>query len=125
MGERLNGNNGHRSEFNGGALIVNTSDQTKIQPVIIEYAEKAKDWEFSEQVKLLNRWAGIYKERLLDPVAVPGKSDLTDPVISFEHMRVETLAAYTLNRNNHGLFTRSTSNWYNLQQQQQFTIAQN
>ena len=91
MWERINGNNGHRSEFNGGALIVNTSDQTKIQPVIIEYAEKAKDWEFSEQVKLLNRWAGIYKERLLDPVAVPGKSDLTDPVISFEHMRVETL----------------------------------
>lgn len=87
----------------GGVLINNPKDQSKVQPVITEYAERAQDWEYSEQVKFLNRWAGIFKERLLDPVAVPGKPALPDPVIGFEGMRVETLAAYTLNRNNHGL----------------------
>lgn len=86
-----------------GVLIVDSRDQRKIQPALSDYAERAKDWEYSEQVKFLNRWAGIFKERLLDPVAVPGKPALPDPVIGFEKMRVETLAAYTLNRNNHGL----------------------
>lgn len=86
-----------------GVLVVNPKDQTKVQPVLNDYAEKAKDWEYSEQVKFLNRWAGILKERLIDPIAVPNKPALPDPVIGFEKMRVETLAAYTLNRNNHGL----------------------
>jgi hypothetical protein len=86
-----------------GVLITNTRDQTKIQPVLNDYVEGAKDWEFNEQYKFLNRWARIFKQRLLDPIAVPGKPPLPDPVIGFERMRVETEAAYTLARNDHGL----------------------
>jgi len=86
-----------------GVLISNTRDQTKILPALNDYVEGAKDWEFIEQYKFLNRWARIFKERLLDPIAVPGKPPLPDPVIGFERMRVETEAAYTLNRNDHGL----------------------
>ena len=86
-----------------GVLIYNSRDQSEVQPVITKYAEEAKDWEYAEQAKFLNRWASIFKERLLDPIAVPGKPALPNPVIGFERMRIETLATYTLNRNNHGL----------------------
>lgn len=84
-------------------LIRNPRDQSELQPIIAKYAEGAKDWEYSPAVAFLNRWAGIFKERFLDSIKVIGQPDLPNPVIGFDKMRVETLAAYTLNRNNHGL----------------------
>lgn len=84
-------------------LIINPRDQSELQPIIAKYAETAKDWEYSDAVTFLNRWAGIFKERFLDSIKIKGQPDLPDPVIGFDKMRVETLAAYTVNRNNHGL----------------------
>lgn len=89
--------------LSAGVLITNPRDQTTIQPVLSDYAERAVDWPFNDQLRFLNRWAGIFKTRLLDPIAIPNRPKLPDPVIGFEPMRVETLAAYTLNRNPHGL----------------------
>lgn len=95
--------NGHGPNLAGAVLIPDPRDQTKVQPVITDYAEKARDWPFADQLRFANRWSDIFDERLLDSVAVPGKPRIPRPVIGFEPMRVETLAAYTINRDNHGL----------------------
>jgi hypothetical protein len=109
MAERLrvNGNgNGHEP----GILIVDPTDQSAVQPVIRGHAEVAKDWEYAEQSKFLYRWAGILRDRLLDPIAIQDRKRLPDPVISFERMRIDTLASYSLVRNPQGLLYEITMN---------------
>lgn len=104
---RVNGNgNGHES----GVLIVDPTDQSAVQPVIRGHAEVAKDWEYAEQSKFLYRWAGTFKDRLLDPIALQDRKRLPDPVISFERMRIDTLASYSLVRNPQGLLYEITMN---------------
>jgi hypothetical protein len=62
----------------------------------------------------LYRWAVIFKERLLDPVLLTDRRRMPDPVISFEKMRIDTLAAYTLVRNPQGLLDEITFNTVHL-----------
>ncbi len=62
------------------------------------------------QAAYLYRWAVIFKDRLLDPVLLTDRRRMPDPVISFDKMRVEALAAYMLVRNPQGLLDEITFN---------------
>jgi hypothetical protein len=87
------------------------------QPEIRRNAEQAPDWEFREQAQFLYRWAVVFKERLLDPVLLTDRRRLPDPVISFDAMRIETLAAYSIIRNPQGLLDEITFNTVHLLQE--------
>ena len=73
-------------------------------------AEIAVDWEYREIATILYRWADIFRERLLDPIALPGRDRMPDPVLSFEPMDHRVYAAYTLHRNAQGLLDEITMN---------------
>lgn len=93
-----------------GVLLVDPRDQSVVKDDLRKHAEVAKDWEYHEQAVYLYRWAVIFKERLLDPVLVNGRQRMPDPVVSFDRMRVEMLAGYTLVRNPQGLLDEITFN---------------
>lgn len=81
------------------------------KPAIKKNAETARDWEFSEDAKYLYEIAVIFRNRLIDPIARIERSQMPDPVISFDDLRNnKTLAAYTLNRNAQGLLDEITFN---------------
>lgn len=81
------------------------------KPAIKRNAETAKDWEFSDDAKYLYRMAVVFRDRLIDPIARIDRSQLPDPVISFDDLRnKKTLATYTLNRNAQGLLDEITFN---------------
>jgi hypothetical protein len=96
-----------RPSQTGGGVLIETSNP---QPEIRKNAETAKDWEYREEAAFLYRWAVTFKERLLDPIARTDRDRLPDPVIGFEPMRIEILAAYTLARNPQGLLYEITFN---------------
>jgi hypothetical protein len=90
-----------------GELIVNANPQ----PEVRKNAETARDWEYSEEAKYLYRMAVLFRERLIDPIARIDRSQMPDPVISFNNLRnLNTLAAYRLTRNPQGLLYEITFN---------------
>ncbi|MBV5342987.1 hypothetical protein JZU68_05055 [bacterium] len=81
------------------------------KPAIKKNAEAARDWEFSEDAKYLYGIAIVFRDRLIDPIARIDRSQMPDPVISFDDLRNnKTLAAYTVSRNAQGLLDEITFN---------------
>ncbi len=81
------------------------------KPAIKKNAESARDWEYSEEAKYLYGFAVLFRDRLIDPIARIDRSQMPDPVISFDDLRNnKTLAAYTLARNAQGLLDEITFN---------------
>ena len=81
------------------------------QPEVRKNAETARDWEFTEEAVYLYRIANLFKDRFLDPILLTDRRRLPDPVISFDDLRnMNTLAAYTLERNPQGLLYEITMN---------------
>ena len=72
--------------------------------------EIAMDWPYRKMATTLYRWADIFRERLLDPVAIPGRGRMPDIVLSFEPMNYRALAGYTLQRNAQGLLNEIAFN---------------
>lgn len=105
--ERGNGHSPILPDITRGGVLIERPDP---QPEVRENAEKSKDWEWHEEAQKLYRWAVMFKDDLLDPVLKPGVQRLPDPVISFDQMRISTLAAYTLARNPQGLLYEITMN---------------
>lgn len=86
-------------------------DRLDPQPEVRRNAENARDWEFQEEAAFLYRMAVLFRDRLVDPILRTDRSQVPDPVISFENLRNNnTLAAYTLNRNPQGLLHEITFN---------------
>ena len=89
-------------------VLIETSDP---KPEIRKNAETARDWEYSGEAKYLYGMAVLFKDRFLDPVLHTDRGRLPDPVISFDDLRnMNTLAAYTLERNPQGLLYEITMN---------------
>jgi hypothetical protein len=97
-------------QFKDGVLVTDPTDQTVVKDDLRKHGEQAKDWEYHEQHQYLHRWATLFKDRLLDPVLLTDRGRMPDPVISFDKMRVEALAAYMLVRNPQGLLDEITFN---------------
>ena len=90
-----------------GEMIVTANPQ----PEIRKNAETARDWEYSDEAKYLYRMAVLFRERLIDPIARIDRSQMPDPIISFNNLRnLNTLAAYRLTRNPQGLLYEITFN---------------
>jgi len=80
------------------------SNGTNPQPEIRRNAEAASDWEFHDEAARLYDLAVIFRDRLVDPILRLDRSQVPDPVISFENLRNNNvLAGYTLQRNPQGL----------------------
>lgn len=89
-------------------LITNGSNP---QPEVRKNAETASDWLYREEAATLYNIAVIIRDRLIDPIARVDRSQVPDPVISFDNLRQSrTLAAYTLARNPQGLLHEITFN---------------
>jgi hypothetical protein len=89
------------------------------KPAIRRNAENARDWEFTEDAKYLYDMAILFRDRLIDPIARIDRSQMPDPVISFDNLRNRrTLAAYTLNRNAQGLLDEITFNTTHYEEQE-------
>lgn len=74
------------------------------QPEVRRNAEIAKDWEFREPAQFLYRWAVLFKDELIDGVALLDRDRMPEPVISFDNLRnLNMLAGYRLKRNPQGL----------------------
>ena len=74
------------------------------QPEVRKNAESAPDWQYQDQARYLYGRAQLFRERLIDPIARIDRSQMPDPVISFDNLRnYRTLAAYRLTRNPNGL----------------------
>lgn len=83
-----------------GILIESYDPQKEVR----KNAETAVGWEFKDEAKFLYNLAVIFRDRLVDPIARLDRSQVPDPVISFENLRnVNVLASYTLSRNPQGL----------------------
>jgi hypothetical protein len=81
------------------------------QPEIRKNAETAVGWAYREEAQRLYNLAVIFRDRLVDPILRLDRSQVPDPVISFDNLRQSrTLAAYTLNRNPQGLLHEITFN---------------
>lgn len=93
----------------GGVLIVDPRDQSTVKTDLRAHVETS-DWEWKPQAAYLYRWAVTFKDRLLDPVLLTDRRRMPDPVVSFDKMRVEALAAYRLVRNPQGLLDEITFN---------------
>lgn len=86
-------------------------EQHNPQPEVRKNAENAPDWEYREEAQFLYRMAMLFRDRLVDPILRTDRSQVSDPVISFENLRNNnTLAAYTLARNPQGLLHEITFN---------------
>lgn len=84
---------------------------TNPQPEVRKNAETAADWKFRDEATHLYRLAVIFRDRLVDPIIRLDRSQVPDPVISFEDERNNNvLASYTLNRNPQGLLHEITFN---------------
>lgn len=82
-------------------IITNGSNP---QPEVRRNAENASDWPYHEEASRLYSLAVLFRDRLVDPILRLDRSQVPDPVISFENLRnVNVLAAYTLQRNPQGL----------------------
>lgn len=93
-----------------GKLIQNLNPQ----PEVRRNAENAVDWEYKEEAAFLYRLAVVFRDRLVDPILRVDRSQVPDPVISFDNMRNNNvLAAYTLARNPQGLLHEITLNTEN------------
>lgn len=90
-----------------GFLIENVNPQ----PEVRRNAETAADWPYKEEAVYLYRLAVIFRDRLVDPILRTDRSQVPDPVISFEDERNNNvLASYTLARNPQGLLHEITLN---------------
>lgn len=92
----------------GKEILIESFDP---KPAIKKNAESARDWEYSEDAKHLYAMAVVFRDRLIDPIARIERSQMPDPVISFDDLRNnKTLAAYTISRNAQGLLDEITFN---------------
>ena len=81
------------------------------QPEVRKNAEKARDWEYTDEAAYLYRIGNLFKDRFLDPILLTDRNRLPDPVISFRNLRnMNTLATYTLSRNPQGLLYEISMN---------------
>ncbi len=81
------------------------------QPEVRKNAEAATDWEYKEEAAYLYQKAVLFRDRLIDPVLLTTRGQVSDPVISFDNLRNHNvLAAYTLRRNPQGLLFEITFN---------------
>jgi hypothetical protein len=79
-------------------------DVSNPQPEVRKNAETANDWEYKEEAAYLYGKAGLFKDRLLDPLHHLDRVRLPEPVIAFENLRNKnTLAAFRLTRSPEGL----------------------
>lgn len=84
---------------------------TNPQPEVRKNAETARDWIYREEAETLYNYAVIIRDRLIDPIAHLDRSQVPDPVVSFDNLRQSrTLACYRLNRNPQGLLHEVTFN---------------
>lgn len=73
-------------------------------------ASKDKSWEYQVLADDFYKWAKIFNDELIYPVARVGRRDLPSPVIAFERMNRKILASYTLGKNSVGLDDQITFN---------------
>lgn len=93
------------------------------QPEVRKNAETAIDWEYKDEAAFLYRMAVVFRDRLVDPILRTDRSQVPDPVISFENLRNNnTLAAYTLARNPQGLLHEITFNTTHYQEEEGKTV---
>jgi len=79
-------------------------EQANPYPELRKNAETASDWPFRHEAQYLYDRAVLFRERLIDPIARIDRSQMPDPVLSFDNLRNKnTLAAYRLRRNPQGL----------------------
>lgn len=89
-------------------LITNGSNP---QPEVRKNAETASDWEYRAEALFFYGLAVLFRDELIDPILRLDRSQVPDPVISFDNLRQSrTLAGYTLNRNPQGLLHEITFN---------------
>jgi hypothetical protein len=82
-------------------ILIETSNP---QPEVRKNAETATDWIYREEAQRLYNLAVVFRDRLVDPILRLDRSQVPDPVISFENLRNNNvLASYTLQRNPQGL----------------------
>lgn len=98
-----------------GSFTPDHLDNGNHQPVDLSLGEEAKGfvrknaegnptWEHQELADQLYQWTDIFRDRLIDPVVVPGKEGkLPGPVIGFEEFDHRVLAYYRLGKNAFGL----------------------
>jgi len=81
------------------------------QPEIRKNAERARDWQYSEESRYLYGKAIVFRERFLDPIARIDRRQLPDPIIGIENLRnYKVLAEYLVNRDAVGLSFRINFN---------------
>ncbi len=92
--------------MNEGVLV----ERINAQPEVRKMAETATDWEWRDEAQDLYKMAVLFKDRFLDGVLRIDRPRLPDPVISFDALKIKTLAAYTIHRNPQGLLDEITFN---------------
>src|SRR5918996_880773 len=78
-------------------------EQVDAKSAIRKNAELATDWAYQEEAIVLYNLAVRFRDELIDPLERIDRSRMGDPVISFRKKRIETLADYTVGRNDFGL----------------------
>lgn len=67
------------------------------QPAVRKNAESAIDWEYKEEASYQYNLAVVLRDRLVDPILRTDRSQIPDPVISFDDARNNNvLASYTV-----------------------------
>lgn len=95
MRERLAGVNLAR------AVDLGSGEQAKAS---VRYnAEQDTTWKHHDLARQLYGWTDTFRDRFLDPVAIPGRDKLPGPVIGFAPFDYRILAYYRLGKNAHGL----------------------
>jgi len=89
---------------NGNHQPVDLSLGEEAKGIVRKHAETDPAWKHQELAKQLYGWTDIFRDRLIDPVAIPGKEGkLPAPVIGFQSFDYRTLAYYRLGKNAFGL----------------------
>jgi len=83
---------------------VDLSASEKAKTGIRHNAEQDVTWKHHEIAKKLYGWTDIFRDRFLDPVAIPGREGkLPGPVLGFDSFDYRILAYYRLGKNAFGL----------------------
>src|SRR5688572_20562450 len=89
------------------------------KPAIRKNAESAKDWEFAEDALFLYKMSVLFRDEVIDPLALVSRDQMPDPIISFDDARNNrVLAYYTLGRNAQGIMDDITFNTAHYEQKE-------
>jgi len=98
-----------------GAFTPDQLNHDHREPVDLSLGEEAKEvirknaeanptWKYQELANQLYQWTDIFRDRLIEPVAIPGREGkLPGPVLGFERFDYRALAYYRLGKNAFGL----------------------